>query len=611
MMGMRKRFTVVLCLGLAAAGAAPALAGAQASSDVWDPISSKLPDSRAGAPADIQPERFSAFKLDQSELEAGLAAAPKAGLNARGATGSVVLTLPAPRGGFQRFEVFQAPIMEPGLAAKHPDIKTYAGRGIDDPAATVRADTTSLGFHASVRSPDGSWYVDPYYHLDDSVYVSYFGRDLARDPGDVFVERGPDGDSDPLDLGKAPKAAAGPSILLRTYRLALLTDNTYATYFGGSANVTAAKVTLMNRVNQIYEDETAIRLVLIADNDKLNLDTPAQMLGANGPCGTAACFTAAQATSCVSSTLNRNRIVIGQLVGAGSFDVGHIALGNPGGGVASLGVIGGNSKAQGCTGLPTPVGDYFAVDYVAHEMGHQFAGNHTFNGTQSNCSGGNRNAGTSVEPGSGSSIMAYAGICQQDNLQPHSDPYWSQRSYDEITALVTGTRPNVTEVQNVSLRGFDGTDGVTLFFKDAGVGPFVRGTNYTAADIQGVLSGQEVQNVILASYDVNGDAYSLTYKGSTSVPIVRGQNNTAAGILAALAGGSESLQVSLGSFSAATQSFQIAVGATTSPTVFGLGGQAVNAANLQAAINAITGANTATVTGAGNTGFAVTLGGTA
>src|SRR4051812_13655394 len=113
MMGMRKRFTVVLCLGLAAAGAAPALAGAQASSDVWDPISSKLPDSRAGAPADIQPERFSAFKLDQSELEAGLAAAPKAGLNARGATGSVVLTLPAPRGGFQRFEVFEAPIMEP------------------------------------------------------------------------------------------------------------------------------------------------------------------------------------------------------------------------------------------------------------------------------------------------------------------------------------------------------------------------------------------------------------------------------------------------------------------------------------------------------------------
>jgi hypothetical protein len=267
-MGMRKRLSAVLCLGLAAAAAAPAVAGAQATGDVWDSVSSHLPDSRGGAPADIRPERFRAFRLDQSGLDAGLAAAPKASLNARGATGSVVLTLPAPGGGFQRFEVYQAPIMEPGLAAKHPDIKTYAGRGLDDPAATVRADTTSLGFHASVRSPDGAWYVDPYYHLDDSVYVSYFGRDLVEDPDDVFVERGPDGDSDPLDLGKAPSAAAGPSILLRTYRLALLTDNTYAAYFGGSANVTAAKVTLMNRVDQIYETESAIRMVLIGDNDK-------------------------------------------------------------------------------------------------------------------------------------------------------------------------------------------------------------------------------------------------------------------------------------------------------------------------------------------------------
>ena len=155
-MGMRKRLTSGLCLGLAMAAAAPAVAGAQAGSDVWDPVSGALPATRGGSPADIQPDRFRAFTLDQSELEAGLAAAPKAGLNARGAVGSVVLTLPAPDGGFQRFEVYESPIMEPGLAAKHPDIKTYAGRGVDDPAATVRADTSPLGFHASVRSPNGT-----------------------------------------------------------------------------------------------------------------------------------------------------------------------------------------------------------------------------------------------------------------------------------------------------------------------------------------------------------------------------------------------------------------------------------------------------------------------
>ena len=112
--------------------------------------------------------------------------------------------------------------------------------------------------------------------------------------------------------------------------------------------------------------------------------------------------------------------------------------------MAGLGVVGGNNKAQGCTGIPTPEGDYYAVDYVAHEMGHQFGGNHTFNGTQFNCSTGNRNAGTSVEPGSGTSVMAYAGICQQDNLQPHSDPYFSQRSQSEITANIVAAKAKST-----------------------------------------------------------------------------------------------------------------------------------------------------------------------
>jgi hypothetical protein len=608
-MRVGKRLAATLSLGLAIAGTAPAVAGAQARSDVWDAVAGRLAPARGGSPADIRPSSYRAFTLDKSGLLAGLKAAPKTGLRSAAAAGSTTLTLPAPQGGFQRFAVYEAPIMEPKLAALHPDIKTYAGRGIDDPTATIRADTSdALGFHASVRSPDGAWYVDPYYRNDDSVYVSYFGRDLSDD--ESFVERGPDADADPLDLGfGSRKSAAGPSVQLRTYRLALTTDPAYATYFGGPANVTAAKVALMNRVDQVYEDETAIRLVLIGDNDKLNLDTPAQMTGANGPCGAAPCFTAQQASTCGGSTLDRNRIVIGQIVGAANYDVGHIALGVPGGGIAQLGVIGQSNKARGCTGLATPVGDYFAVDYVAHEMGHQFAGNHTFNGVQSNCSAGNRNAGTSVEPGSGSSIMAYAGICQSDNLQPHSDPYWSQRSYDEITALVTGTRANVSEVQNVSLRGFDGTDSVTLGFNGQTAGPFTRGTNYTAADIQGTLNGQEVQAVALTGYDTNGDAYALSYKGATSVAIVRGQNNTAGGIAAALAGGNESQQVSLTGFNANTQSFQLAVGGTTSPTVFGLGGQAVNANNLQTAINAITGANTATVTGANNNGFTVTFGG--
>src|SRR5262245_17712325 len=246
--------------------------------------------------------------------------------------------------------------MDPALAARHPDIKTFAGRGLDDPNATIRADQTPLGFHASVRSPGGNWYIDPYYHLSDSVYASYYGRDL-KDSHGAFREGAIEGDSDPFNLG-LPKAAADSTVTLKTYRLALVTDPSYATFFGGPANVTAAKVTLMNRVDQIYEDETAIRMILIADNDKHNLDTDAQAIGPNGPCGGAACYTADQLEFCDVPTLDRNRIVVGQLVGARNYDIVHIMLGKDGGGIADLDAVGAFDKAEGCTGLPTPVGDF-------------------------------------------------------------------------------------------------------------------------------------------------------------------------------------------------------------------------------------------------------------
>ena len=595
--------------GLFAAGAlALAAPAAHAQSSVWSPVSSPPGRSATGAHPEINASSLKAFTLDDSAMRAKLRSAPKIGLKSRSlaASSKTIITLPAPDGGMQRFQVEESPIMEAGLAAAHPEIKTYAGVGLDDPNATLRADTTPLGFHASVRSPDGAWYVDPYYHLDDSVYVSYFGHDLENAHGD-FVEGDIEAKVDPLDLGLA--AAAGPDIQLRTYRLALTTDQSYATYFGGPANVTAAKVTLMNRVDQIYEDETAIRMILIDDTDKLNLDTDALAIGANGPCGSSPCFTTQQLSTCGGGTLGRNRIVIGQIIGATDYDIGHIGLGKNGGGVASLGVVGGNSKAQGCTGLPTPVGDFYAVDYVAHEMGHQFAGNHTFNGTQSNCSTGNRNGATSVEPGSGSSIMAYAGICTTDNLQPHSDAYWSQRSFDEITAYTSSTRNPISEVQNVSLRDFDGTDSVTLRNGAQSAGPFVRGANYTQLDIQGALQGDEVQAVALSGYDANGDSYTLTYKGATSVPIVRGQNNTTAGIRNALMGGNEQQQVTLTGFNGTAQSFKISLGGNSS-ALLGAGGLSVSNANVATAINGIAGfAGGATVTGAGNGGFTVTFAG--
>ncbi|MGJ9416644.1 M12 family metallo-peptidase [Massilia sp. CMS3.1] len=574
-------FSAAAPLALAAAADAPA-ASNQRAAPFWQDVAlpaaatgRALTKSSAGAtsgtaartPA-LKLKRLRGAVLDMAGMQSLTAGAPSE-RSSRAMASPLTIDLPHPDGGYQRFTLVESSIMEPGLAAKHPNIKTYKGRGIDDPGATLRMDITPLGLHASVRSPRGGWYVDPYYHLDTSLYASYSRADLINQHGPLVERAAPEaqlslsrsfykegeavdvrgsgfapgasvrlsvrGEDDApalqsatatadqngaiavtlpggatrsgafevsatsgeqtgaapfrvVDGELAPNAAVGGN--LRTYRLALVTDPTYADYFGGGANVTAAKVTLINRVTQIYEDETSIRLVLIDATDALNLNTAAEMTGANGPCGGAACYTAAQASGCVSSTLTRNRVVTGLLAGAGNFDIGHIAFGLDGGGVASLGVVGANAKAQGCTGLPQPTGDFFAVDYVAHELGHQFAGNHTFNGTVGSCSGGNRNQTTSVENGSGSSIMAYAGICGSDNLQSHSDPYWSQRSFDEIVALTSSAESTLNEVQIAALTGFN-ADGkqFQVGFNGAFSAPVVRGTNYTTAGVKAAIEG--------------------------------------------------------------------------------------------------------------------------
>ncbi len=449
--------------------------------------------------------------------------------------------------------------MEAGLAARHPEIRTFRGVGVSDPYATVRLSFTPLGLSASVRAPLGAWYIDTYYQQDDSLYASYYGRDLTEHQHGPLFDR--DSSSSELSFGQAYYHAADPVTLtgtgfaansqvtitisdpleqfpvrtlgastdelgsfqveftadpdgnldvhvvevtdgtdtalgsyqvirdddptvdpptgdlLRTYRLALITDPGYATFFGGSANVTAAKVQLMNRVNQIYEDDMSIRMVLVNNNDLLNFDTWAQAIAPNSACGAAGCFTQAQVTGC--SSTSRARYVIGQIIGASNYDIGHLALGQPGGGVANLGVVGRSNKAGGCTGIPTPTGDFYAVDYVAHEMGHQFSGNHPFNGNQLNCSGGNRSGATSVEPGSGSSVMAYAGICLTDDLQAHSDPYFSQRSQQEISTYTSSNQAAINEVQTASLQHFGGGNEVQVVTFGPG---FLPGCHRPAAE---------------------------------------------------------------------------------------------------------------------------------
>ncbi|WP_165370561.1 reprolysin-like metallopeptidase [Hymenobacter persicinus] len=357
-----------------------------------------------------------------SAMRSTLAQAPaEQGAGARNS--STVVSLPLPDGTSQRFRVVEVPVMSAELAARYPMIKTYAAQGIDNPAATARLDVTPAGFHAMISLSDRTVYIDPAANGDTEHY-NVFDKQAMVQKGFVCLNT----DAQEVNVPQASAFQRVPNgTQLRTYRLALACTGEYAVAVCAPATPTkeltlAKMVTSVNRVDGVYEKEVAVRLVLIANNDQL-----IYLSGSSDP----------YTNNDGSTMLGQNISTVNSIIGAANYDIGHV-FSTGGGGVAYKPSVCLSNKAGGVTGLPQPVGDAFDIDFVAHEMGHQFGGDHTFNSNTGNCAGGNRAATSAYEPGSGVSIMAYAGICAPQDLDPHSIPYFHSRSFDQIVAHITG-----------------------------------------------------------------------------------------------------------------------------------------------------------------------------
>ena len=404
---------------------APAGAATWQGGGVWKDADEKsitkaLTSGVASPRRDIVPQIYRTLQLNKTVLTHLLASAPPEASGPIEMTGTE-LQIPLPYGGFGRFLIQDSPIMEPKLAAKFPELKTYVGQGIDDPTATMRIDITPRGFHAIILSATGQVYIDPYSRDTDTNYISYFKSDFipTDKPFSCFVESQGKG-NEPLSRGGTPYRPSGAT--LKSYRLALACTGEYATAVCSPnaptvAGTLAAMITSVNRCSAVYEREFAIRFLLINNTDKL-----IYLNGATDP----------YSNGNGSTMLGQNQSNIDSVIGTANYDFGHV-FSTGGGGIAGLGVVcRAGQKANGVTGTNNPVGDPYDIDYVVHEMGHQFGGNHPFNGTTGSCAGGNRNGPTAYEPGSGITIMAYAGICSPQDLAPHSDDYFYTINYDEI-----------------------------------------------------------------------------------------------------------------------------------------------------------------------------------
>ncbi|MBB5209509.1 reprolysin-like metallopeptidase [Chiayiivirga flava] len=395
------------CLVLLPGAMLPAAALQAQTRAAWTELEGR--DAAASAPVAAG---VRVFDVDTARIESELM---------RGANPSI--ELPLAGGGFATFAIRDSGTMHPALAAKFPEIRSL--RGEDGQGRRLRLDVSPAGINAMIFADDGVQVIRP-RAIGDSVHESFAREDYTgpRQRFECDVK-----DASPLHKAlhridghghAAAKTVTGDE--RRSYRLAVAGTGEYTTFHGGTVALgQAAIVTTINRVNEVYETDLSVHLELVPNNNLIVYTNGGTDPYSNGNPGT---------------MIGQNVTNLNAVIGSANYDVGHV-FGTNSGGLAGLGVICGSSKASGVTGNGAPVGDPFDIDYVAHELGHQFGANHTFNGTASSCGGGNRSLSSAYEPGSGSTIMAYAGICGAQDLQPNSDPYFHARSLLEIQNRIT------------------------------------------------------------------------------------------------------------------------------------------------------------------------------
>lgn len=365
------------------------------------------------------PKMYTLFEINDLALKSLLKTAPDR-TEKEGTKNLPVFSVPLPNGELIRFHIEESSIMHPKLQSKFPDIKSYAGYGIDQKDCYIRFDHSHKGYHFQILSSKyGTIKIDP-VKGNENLYQCYFKKDIyVSDENHKFECAFDDKIHTPEEYTPSieSKFLQGDNDL-RDYRLAVACTGEYTNYHGGTVNDAMAAInTTITRVVGIYERDFSITMTLVGNNNSVIYTNAATDPFTNG---------------IASMMINENKTILNLVIGSSNFDIGHL-FGTSGAGLAYINGPCGSNKARATSAIANPIGDFFDVDYVCHEMGHQFGANHTQYNAQGDC---NRNNGTAMEPGSGSTIMSYAGICSP-NIQNNADAYFHAISIEEIENFTT------------------------------------------------------------------------------------------------------------------------------------------------------------------------------
>lgn len=344
---------------------------------------------------------------------------------------STIISLPSADGQIEQFEITEASNFEPALQAQFPEIRAFSGKGITDKHATLKLSISPQGIQAMVfRTGKENEFIEP-YSADHTIYT-VFKKQPKVLPWKCST---PEHQLSTNISGQLPDVAARSTGDMKTLRLAQSVTAEYSNFFGATSAsqvslVLAAVNATLTRCNGVYEKDLAIHLNLVAASTNVFYYNPSTDPYSPANTGAGGAWNGE-----LQSTLT-------SVIGAANYDIGHLFGASGGGGNA--GCIGcicvNNSKGSGFTSPADniPQGDNFDIDYVVHEVGHQLGANHTF-------SMGNEGTGVNVEPGSGITIMGYAGITSQD-LAPHSIDIYHAASIAQIESNLSGKTCPVTTI---------------------------------------------------------------------------------------------------------------------------------------------------------------------